>query len=401
MAKIVLYLPANTFHSFLREDRWGRMSTERMGLCEIGKSGIPVTVSHQGIDYELCPYLEELLRQYASNIEVAGAPYGHPLLPLFENGQTKYVGFETAYRARVSTLPVTFFPEFATPGERFIPTRFFFVLKNQTVSYSMTVGVGKAAADWDLVVDPLPRSCAVRFGKKIGLVLDGYEGFLKTWFAYAAVPTQTNLEALMEQFAAMANDPRPFIIVPLDLEQPYVGSALGAHLWTLFFDELKERGLDRHIVPLSSILGDVEGIQDKLPSIRQPERVYAKWTIHRAQLNHLDRLKRLAPANGREFLLYSLAGGSDFLSSCNRHVLQSRGASPSVTCQDLEGNKVIMSQGPNLHLQEVSLAAWDVLRHGDKTLARRIVERIAANADCNGMNAFAEAIVHWAADRNV
>ena len=76
MAKIIFYFPGNGLHSFLIEDRFERMYKEQLGIKEIGKCGFPVAMSHQGIDYELFPFLKEVHEQY-DNIELVSAPFGH------------------------------------------------------------------------------------------------------------------------------------------------------------------------------------------------------------------------------------------------------------------------------------------------------------------------------------
>ncbi|MDP2934707.1 MAG: hypothetical protein Q8N59_03020 [bacterium] len=370
MAKVCLFVSGNAFHSFLLGDRWQKMYDEQLGLNAIGRSGIPITVGHQGIDYELYPFLKDVHRKYP-NISVVNATYTHSLLPLIpseESGQKKW---ET--RNLLGDLPITFFSEFYGPEAEFIPTEFFFFLRDQTCSYSINLGTWKnidVSPDVDSI---LPfNTISVKYLNHIGIVMDGFKRFNEEgWFKFAAMPNQANLSRIMFEFEAMLQDPRKVIVVPMDLEQPYVGSVVGEKLWTMFFDEIKRRGFAEHIVGIQSFFDDFRNYA--LP-IKRPHRILSKWTTHLIQLQYLQHIARFRVHTEKERLLYALTLSSDLLSSWNRYVQGSTKYPVAYSCETLDGAKIVMSQGPNIDLQEECLAACQVLEKGDKKFTDKIAK---------------------------
>ncbi|MFA5184983.1 MAG: hypothetical protein WC551_00660 [Patescibacteria group bacterium] len=370
MSKIILVVPGNATHSFLLGERWDKMYREELGLNAIGRSGVPVTVSHQGLDYELYPFLQDVLARYPS-ISVANAQYGHSLLE-FTPG--KHQKMEVA-KVR-GNVPVTFFSEFYAPEADFIPTEFFFHLKAQTFSYSFQFGV-RDASDAEVLGQPLPADAiSVNYQGRIGLVMDGFDKFNKAWFAFASDPSATKLETLMAEFTALTQNPKQYIVLPMDLEQPYVGSVLGEKLWTIFFNELKRRGLAEYIVPVMDML---EAARASAVPIKRPHRILTKWTVHAIQIAHLQRIARLDPRMGHQ--LYALASDSDLLSSWNRYVMSSNQAAAEITCRDLDGKESKLLQGHNKPLQEACLAACNVLEYQDE----RYADKLAKIASPNGL----------------
>jgi len=380
MSRIVLVIPGNALHSFLLGERWDKMFREELGLNAIGRSGVPVTVSHQGLDYELFPFLPDVLARYPS-ISVANAQYGHSLMQFVPDKQQKW---EVAKKH--GNVPVTFFSEFYAPEAAFMPTEFFFHLKAQTFSYSFMFGV-KDAKDAEVLGQPIPADAiSINYLGRIGLVMDGFEKFNKAWFAFAADPSPNKLESLMTEFTALTQNPKPYIVLPMDLEQPYVGSLLGERLWTLFFDELKRRGLAEHIAPVTEML---ELARAKAVPIKRPHRILTKWTVHAIQIAHLQRIARLDPKQGRR--LYALASASDLLSSWNRFVLSSNQPAAGIVCRDLEGNERTLLQGHNKPLQEACLAACNVLEYKDERFADKLAKLDQPNGLIERLHDWAEA----------
>lgn len=378
MAKIALYLPGNATHSFLLGDRWQRMYDERLGLDEIGRSGVPVTTSHQGIEYELYPFLRETLAQYPS-ISVANAPFAHPLMSLVNPSHRRW-----EVRKVVGNLPITFFAEFDTPAAGIVPTEFFFHLRSQTAIYSPSSGV--SVEDPEVLAIP-DGTVGIRYEHCIGIVLDGFDAFNKAWFAFAANPMSENLDRLMREIEAISKLPRPYVVIPLDLEQPWVGSALGANLFEIFFAELKARGLDQYIVPMREVM---EVAQANPFKISQPHRVLAKWNVHDVQFKHSAQMSHLSPENDRRHRIYAFATSSDLLSSWNRYVMRSVAPEKAMTCRDLDGREVSLSQGHNKALQEICVAAKGAYMFpSDGSFA----SRLARLTERNGLT---EAVQTWA-----
>jgi hypothetical protein len=380
MAKIALYFPGNATHSFLLGDRWQRMSDEHLGLDAIGRSGVPVTTSHQGLDYELYPFLAETLAKYPS-ISVANAPFAHPLLTLVHKDHQKW-----ELRNVVGNLPITFFSEFDTPEAHLIPTKFFFHLRSQTAIYSMPSGL--VIEDPDVLHIP-DGTVGVRYGAndRIGIVLDGFEAFNKAWFAYGAKPTQENLDKVMNEIEAISQLARPYVVIPIDLEQPWVGSVLGSEMFERFFAALKLRGLDQHIVPMEDVMA--AALVNPFP-INRPHRILGKWNVHQLQFEHMAEMKMKRPQGDRQHFLYAFATLSDLLSSWNRFVAKEK----FLSCRDLDGTEVKLSQGHNKHLQQICLAAKSTLMHGDVSF----VSKLRSLEEQNGLTI---AVQRWALERNL
>lgn len=382
MAKIALYFPGNATHSFLLKDangdRWQRMYDEQLGLHEIGRSGVPVTTSHQGLDYELYPFLKETLAQYPS-ISVANAPFAHPLMALISDDHAKW-----EMRNRVGNLDITFFSEFDTPKAHLIPTTYFFHLTCQTAMYSMPSG-GTMAENPDFSCVPA-GTVGVAYGNKIGIVMDGFEAFNKAWFAFAAIPSSENFNKVMQEIEAITKLDRAYVVIPIDLEQPWVGSVMGAKLFELLFAAIKDRGLDQSIVPMQEVM---EAAAKDPVRIHQPHRILGKWNVHQVQFRHSAQMQSVMPREDRGHMLYALATDSDLLSSWNRWVLQSIAPAKSMKCRTLDGQEVSLSQGPNKSLQEMCLAAKKALLHRDLTFA----DHLSSLNDYSGLT---HAVLAWA-----
>ncbi len=91
MGAIHLALVGNAFHSATPKKKWPQLEAEKLGLEVIGESGLPVSTSFQGIDFEIFPWLKSTLVQHPS-IECVSATYGHSFIPLMHPVQQKWLG---------------------------------------------------------------------------------------------------------------------------------------------------------------------------------------------------------------------------------------------------------------------------------------------------------------------
>ena len=71
----------------------------------------------------------------------------------------------------------------------------------------------------------------------------------------------------VRKIAAMPDD--RVVVIPIDLEAPYVGSAFGARVWEIFFSELEKQKLKHVFTPLSSHLDHFEKLMLDLIRIRK------------------------------------------------------------------------------------------------------------------------------------
>jgi hypothetical protein len=334
--RLALVLPGNTFHSNILPNRWAEMFRTKVGLEAIGASEVPVSVSYQGIDYEVLPWLQETFDRFPS-IEVLNAPHGHGLIPLMPK---KLQAWEAS--RRIGTSDCTFFPEFYAPQPQMIPTKYFLVLENASYLYS-------ACAMEDLATDiniqsitetPLAFNCE----GKIGIVMDGlkFKNLLDAFFRFQRDPVTVDesssgknpLENLLDQVEKIGASGQT-VVCPIDIEAPFVGSALGATVWELFFQGVKRRGLEKIFVKLSDTFEEME---EKAVPAPVPERILTKWTSFRVQVNYLIGLAKFQPVDNT---LFSIAYCSDILSAFERKIG--------------DGKKPIVLKGRNLANESVNL----------------------------------------------
>lgn len=336
----MFFVPGNSKHSNNLPPGFEAMYSSKAGLDAIGSSGVPVAVSYQGIDYKILPWLRETLAKYPS-IQVVNAPHSHALLPLLNE---KMQAWELSQRIPGS-LPVTFYPEFYAPETRIMPTDFFFVLGGASHLYSACWYSDQDAED--VSVQKLPDSPAISVDGKTGIILRDadFGPLLKQFFAFqrdpfgSVQPGMTNLKSLMQEIRRIGDDPSDgVVVIPIDIEAPWVGSAWGVKIWEIFFSAIVDEGLKDVFVPLSSQLDYFR--RSAVTSLR-PHRILTKWTAFEIQMKYMSRVFGLRPYNEKEMVLASIAGCSDILSAWERKIVEAN--KPIVLSGvDPNGNKVML-----------------------------------------------------------
>jgi hypothetical protein len=296
------------------------LNTEQLGLRVIGESGVPVSASFQGIDHEVFPWLKGTLLQHPS-IECLSATYGHGLIPLMHPAQQKW-----EIEHGPNTNRVTFFPEFYTPQARIIPDMFF-VLGQHTVTYTVRHPPHRAkqSEKFLLAVDP-EDSATIRYGSKIGLVMRGFGALLSKFFAFQLSPYASGgercspLSQLLKEIERIATEVSGIVIMPLDIEAPYIGSLEGEKVWEILFRNLKQTGLDSTFISLTDVVADASCIDAN--QTHHPHRELGpKWFGYQTQFDYYSFIRNFKPGSKREHLLLSLAGTSDALSALYRKII--------------------------------------------------------------------------------
>ncbi len=363
MGTIHLALSGNAFHSDVPQKRWHEIDSERLGLEIIGESGLPVSVSFQGIDFELFPWLKETLLRYPS-IECVHASYGHGLIPFMHPVQQEW-----EIKRGPGTHRVTFFPEFYTPEEHFIPDMFF-VLGPRTVAYTLYEGPGVKRSPVSVTGNDPENFPAIRYGDKTGLVMKDFNVLLGRFFAFQQDPYSLNqspssLSQLLEEVERIMKNIPATVIIPLDIEAPYIGSLEGAKVWEIFVSALKQSGLDTCFVSLESVIHDVAGA--KAITMDRPHReLTSKWFGYEAQFAYYSFIREFEPKNERDHFVLSLAGTSDVLSSLYRKVTAlKRSKELLLSAIDFTGRRRELRIGTeNEHVFELCRSAWLALNKG-------------------------------------
>lgn len=297
-------MPLNTLHSNVPPKAWQQIDKEHAAIKIIGESGIPVSISPQAMDFELCPWLKDELGCHPS-IEVTSGTYSHVLMSLM-NPKHQHWQVENSFP---SASRVNFYPEYYSPEARFIKD-IFFVLASQTVAYSVT---GTTTLEQPYVGEDIAKHEAILYGGKLGLVMKGFEPILSAFFAWQRDPGNKSLyEKLFLTIRQTVETIDGIIIMPIDIEAPWVGSLVGGKIWELFFSGINKYGLAKYFMSLKEV---VEYLEPNAQETRRPHRVTGtKWTKYEVQINYLARLRSKEPATDRQHHLLALAGVSDVLS---------------------------------------------------------------------------------------
>ena len=366
MSRIALVLPGNAFHANHLSRAMAQMDSERCGLPMLRKWGMPATVFFQGVDIYLKPWLLEEMRAPGS-VEWGNAPFSHSFLPLVEGSWRDELDEIRMVRGSVS---VTFFSEFYPPDARHIPTEYTLLLPSQSALY-----------DWsrqgDVVVEEFPPDVgAIRFGGKVGILIreEWFRRVLDAFFLFQRYPIAgsepSGRDCLGELIAAIrqiAEGPEErVVVVPIDLEAPWVGSAFGATVWEILCEEVHRQGLAWAFTPLSAHL---EEFGRGVVRTAQPHRELLKWSTWGVQIKHILRVDRLAPKSPQEAIVKMIATGSDALAAWDRKIQESRGRTISKEAFDDSGELISMPITYNQRVIDTTLAACRSLERGGSFLS--------------------------------
>lgn len=332
------------------------MDKERYALPIFRNYNVPALVFFQGLDFEMKPWLKEEM-QTTGSLEWGNSTFSHTFIPLFPGSSRD----ET--RDKVGTVPVTFFSEFYVPQGPQIPTEFTLVLAGNSALYS------GFAEHWspkqgDIFLKPYPHDAhAIRFQNKVGILLreEWFGPLLKAFFLFQRFPIAGShpegrdcLAELVAQIRAIAEDGDDRVVVmPLDLEAPWIGSRFGAKVWEILFDELEKQKLLSVFTQVSAQLGRFRKEAVETP---RPHRELTKWTTWEVQLNHIVRLNQLVATTEREATLRMIATGSDIFAAWGIKIGE-RAKRISLIGIDLSGSRIDLPISFNQSVIDVQLAA--------------------------------------------
>ena len=350
MSKLAFYLPGNSFHSDISSKAAFDADREHLGLKEMAQTGIPVAVSFQKVDFEIYPWLNKELKEHET-IEVIRSTFSHSLTPLLHKKQQRW---------EVSNMdmpgddhPVMFHSEFYIPEASYLSrASAFLVLGAHTETYSYCYsksGNSPAQIPWQLIddVDTVSNHSAIQYGGKCGIVMKGFDSILRAFYQFLRDPygvTEDGTATLVAAVDAVENTivggpDDEIVIVPIDIEAPYVGSLCGANIWTLYFNEIAKRGLSDACITLREVY---EHVSKQSVKTKRPHReLSSKWTGYEAQWLHFAACQHFEPSRILSHELIALTTPSDVLSGLYRNIVSnSKDKCVNFTMKDSFGKSV-------------------------------------------------------------
>ncbi|MEK7648822.1 MAG: hypothetical protein AAB400_02800 [Patescibacteria group bacterium] len=344
-------------HSNVSEEARADIERARANIDVIGSSGLLVSMSFQGIDFEWAPWLREAIAQYPS-IDMLNATWSHSILDMISSQQALW-----EVRQRVSDSRVTFFSEYASPNADLIPD-VFFVLAPHSFSYSTGYEREEQAAallDPQLGPDLMGvKAIRTRGNGKLGIVMYDFESILNNkdagFFAYQR--DLGKLEAHMDLLKRKLDTTEGITSFPIDLESCFVGSAEPLEVWPRYLDALRKHDLDQYFLPIEEVIQEAEGLAIEAPA---PKRILGtKWTKHVVQLKYAAQNINTWAYNEYEHRLMGVAGVSDWYSGICTKIDSSR-RKTILSAKRVDGSDSSLEIGYNQPLIDVAHAALDLV----------------------------------------
>lgn len=354
-----LTLPGNfAGHSNVSESARGGIEKAKANIDVIGSSGLPISMSFQGIDFEWAPWLSETIAQYPS-ITLLNSTWSHTILDMTNSQQALW-----EVRQRISDSRVTFFSEYAAPSADLIPDAFF-VLAPHSFSYSMGYEREEQAA---LLLDPqlgpdLMNVKAIRTKgdrPKLGIVMNDFDEILNDRDAGFLVYQRdlSKLEAHMELLKRKLDSTKGITCIPVDLESCFVGSVEPLEVWPRFLDALYAHDLAKHFVGVDAVLSEAESMAIEAPV---PKRILGtKWTKHVVQCRYMAKNMGVWANNEYEHRLLGVAGISDWYSSICTKIDSSRRRTV-LPAKRLDSSEATVEIGYNQAVIDVAHLALDLV----------------------------------------
>ncbi len=354
---ILLVASINSFHGNVLPEGFARLYEERLSLGQLAESGIPMTINSHGIDFLMYPWLDDFVNY--PNLDFTSGLFTQ-MLPVFLS--EKYLEWQhLSGRLIPPGINQIFYPEFCTPTS---PQDNFWVLDSQTHYYSDMNG----EVSWE---NKAPISSpAIKYRGKIGLVMkeSAYKPILDAFFLAQRLPDQlnsegrTNLKALVDRVESVEG----VVILPLDLEAPYVGSLLGGEFWRRFLGEIKERGLEKNFLSFSEVFPRLR--VEAVETVDAPYRNLGKWLSLPANFSYYSQIREISQRelSREERFLLAIAGNSDIGAAIHQKTLKPV-ARPAVYAN---GDPGIVTISGSDEVIKASYMALDCLKKGGSLFER-------------------------------
>ncbi len=325
---IVLVASTNSFHGNVLPQSFEKIHAEELGLGVLAESGLNLTINCHQLDFLMYPWLGKY--QEYQNLQFSGGLFSHVLPALTSDEHLKW-----QEENGIKNQTVSFYPEFCSPTK---PNRNFWLLDSQTHYYSD--GYLNQEVSWNAEeVGALPP--VVKVNGRFGFVMTEklFKPILDLMFLAQRFPDKTNdagisnLDLLVKAIAEVDE----VILVPFDLEAPYVGSKLGKIFWERLIAKIKENGLEDRFLDFAKISQSL--ISEAQEIIDTPHRSLSKWTSIEAMFDYFSELKHYAKQEMSEenHLLLAFAAGADLAAAVFQKSIFSR-KPINLPLVDSEGN---------------------------------------------------------------
>ena len=427
-ASLCIVLPGNRWHSDLSASAAARCRDELCGLEAIGNSGIPVAVSLHGMDFWLMPELWKLLNSGRyPNITLLSAPFSHSLLSWCDLQYAEWefhhgVGVEThflpAWKLPQSDVrgEVIVLPEFAWPpdlGGYLCPRALMYgpftsLEPRRDPEWLAERGVtemdGRYAAYQGKPGDPrfekpdIVGFCGagIRVMQYHNQLLDGFFRFQR------GLLTSDQLLALYRR-GLNALPPEKTVVMPIDLEAPWVGGLGGAVVWERFLSLLAQSDLRDRIISVEEMWSRNTTIDRFV--FDAPSRRETKWTHFPQQRLLRKRLESLPRHTDRDRFRFAIASCADVFSCLYRTEGRKYGAPFVLSFPTMvagTAGKIKLDADPDI--TRIGLSAMDAMERGVPLvdlMHRRLQGRDAQDENFDGAHPLVREVFQFAQERGL
>lgn len=318
MDRVILYLPANLFHSNVSDVARqsyidGYPSLHRM----LTRAGIPLALSFQGIDLALLEAREE---DFGGSIELVATPWAHFLPSLV--GEDEVLGASAKWQIEHGVADgsaARFNPEFDVPPQKHLLPHAGQIMPCVAPSTVMYSECDVSDSDNE---HALMKRDAVTFNGNVLVPLSGLDKVNGTWFTFQRFPTEENLAAVIERLRELLSGNAGKVYVwYIDLEGPIVGSHFGFDLWYRLFEAIRNSDLAEQF---TSFAATAEHFRSKAATLgygkiaRELGNKWTRWPQQIALYNKWGRLEM--PKDDFDQVVLSLITVSDTLSAMNSKI---------------------------------------------------------------------------------
>lgn len=368
---VILYLPANFFHSNVGDTARQEYMIGLPSLIDsLANAGFPIAVSFQGIDLALVGADESDVR--TGQIELLAAPWAHFLPSLV--GDDEMLGRNAHWQVELGVAVQAagrFNPEFDTPPQRHLLPHAGQIIPCVAPSTVMYSDLDVTDADPEHV---LMKREAVAFNGNILVPLSGPEKVNGAWFEYQRFPTDENLGKVIAELRTLLTTGSGRVFVwYVDLEGPIVGSHFGFQLWSRLFEAIRNAGLAERFTTFEASRGHFQGKAQTLGYKSIARDLGGKWTKWPTQVSYVMGWGKLPnPQTDFDQAVLSLITVSDALSA-----MGSKWSGPIIKpAVTPEGEKKDVIIGFDQTVLSISLRMLEEYRDQSKGYRTRVLDAL-------------------------
>lgn len=351
---IVLVASINSFHGNLLPERFKQLYEEELGLEAIGLSGLKMTINCHGIDFLMYPWLAKYFKKF-NNFQLASGLFSHVMPTLFSDDYISWQQ-EVGDSMIASKIPVCFYPEFCNPEN---PKNNFWILNSQNHYYSLEEE--SSFVSWKN--EEIIHEDSIEYNGKTGFIMkeEKYKPILSSLFLAQRLPDEirpdglSNLDYLVKQIGEIEE----VILIPFDLESPYIGSFLGKEFWIRFINKLEQNNLSDMFLDFFDVFDDLKKKAKHVDDA--PHRSLAKWTNLPATFSYYSKLNSISHKNLslKEKILLAIAGNGDLAAAIYQKSFAKKTFLPAVKFDGSMGSVEISGSQSVIDVSYLALKALD------------------------------------------